>query len=170
MAQHMPQLPLIDRFKIQAEVLVPILHHLEAEIGRDAALALLRESVGEVMRGHAQEFVAGLGDTGTAVMWRGISDKDTWERQHPIVVEERHVDDEVAEFDVTDCQYASFFNQIGEPELGFLLVCSSDFDFVEAMPDIELERTQTRMQGATHCDFRYRRSNDGPERSPTRAQ
>ena len=44
----------------------------------------------------------------------------------------------------------------GATELGFLLVCSGDFPMAEGMGDaVELKRTQTIMQGATHCDFRY---------------
>jgi len=60
--------------------------------------------------------------------------------------------------DVTGCRYAQFYKELGEPELGFLLVCSSDFPFVEGFgPGIKLTRTRTIMQGASHCDFRYRR-------------
>ncbi len=58
--------------------------------------------------------------------------------------------------DVTACVFARFFQELGEPELGFLLVCSSDFDMVEEMNDVELTRSQTLMEGADHCDFRYR--------------
>ena len=62
-------------------------------------------------------------------------------------------------FDVTRCRYAEFYKELGEPELGFLLVCSADFDTAEGFgPDVELTRTQTIMQGASHCDFRYRRT------------
>jgi hypothetical protein len=40
--------------------------------------------------------------------------------------------------------------ELGEPELGFLLVCSSDFPFVEGFgADMRLARTQTIMQGTT---------------------
>jgi hypothetical protein len=36
------------------------------------------------------------------------------------------------------------------------LVCSADFPLAEGFgPDIQLTRTQTIMQGASHCDFRY---------------
>jgi hypothetical protein len=31
------------------------------------------------------------------------------------------------EIDVTGCRYAQFYKELGEPELGFLLACSSDF-------------------------------------------
>jgi hypothetical protein len=53
------------------------------------------------------------------------------------------------------------YKELGEPELGFLLACSSDFAFAEGLgPDINLTRTQTIMQGASHCDFRYKRQKD----------
>jgi len=62
------------------------------------------------------------------------------------------------EVDVTGCRYAQFYKELGLPELGFLLVCSSDFPMAEGFsPDIRLTRTQTIMQGASHCDFRYAR-------------
>jgi len=62
------------------------------------------------------------------------------------------------EIDVTGCQYAQFYKELGVPELGFLLVCSSDLPFAEGCgSDIKLTRTQTIMQGASHCDFRYKR-------------
>jgi hypothetical protein len=58
---------------------------------------------------------------------------------------------------VTGCRYARFYREIGAPDLGFLLVCSSDFDMAEGFgPEVQFTRTQTIKQGASHCDFRYR--------------
>jgi hypothetical protein len=69
------------------------------------------------------------------------------------------------ELNVTECRYATFYRELRAPELGFLLTCSSDFPFVEGFGgDVQLTRTQTIMEGADHCDFRYRVSrkrNDG---------
>ena len=57
---------------------------------------------------------------------------------------------------VTGCRYAKFYNELGAPELGFLLTCSADFDMAEGYgTGVQLTRTQTIMQGASHCDFRY---------------
>ena len=157
MTMHRPDLPAIDRAKIHAEVLVPILQHLQDEVGRERALEILRAAVGEMTRKNMSEFVDAVGnDKAVAVVWRGVSDKATWERVHPLVVEDREVTDTLAEFDVVDCGYAKYFNEIGQPELGFLMVCSADFDMIDSVPEIELTRSQTRMQGAQHCDFRYR--------------
>ena len=60
------------------------------------------------------------------------------------------------EFNVTRCQYAEYFQSLGLPELGALFHCSRDFAMVEGFsPELKLERTQTLMQGASHCNFRY---------------
>ena len=51
---------------------------------------------------------------------------------------------------------------MGVPELGFLLSCGRDFALTEGMsPDMELTRTQTIMQGAAHCDFRFQMKRTG---------
>jgi L-2-amino-thiazoline-4-carboxylic acid hydrolase len=58
---------------------------------------------------------------------------------------------------VTGCRYAQFYKEMGAPELGFLLVCSADAPMAEGFGSgVELTRTQTIMQGASHCDFRYK--------------
>jgi hypothetical protein len=69
----------------------------------------------------------------------------------------RRHDEEALEFDVTHCRFAEFFRALGEPELGALLVCATDFDIVAAGgDDVSLTRDQTLMQGAPRCTFRYR--------------
>jgi hypothetical protein len=61
------------------------------------------------------------------------------------------------DLNVTGCRYAKFYQELGAPELGFLLTCSADFSLVEGFGgDVQLTRTQTIMQGAHHCDFRYK--------------
>lgn len=48
---------------------------------------------------------------------------------------------------------------IGEPEVGALMTCNGDFPAEERRirPGWEFTRTQTRMRGVAHCDFRGRR-------------
>jgi L-2-amino-thiazoline-4-carboxylic acid hydrolase len=65
-------------------------------------------------------------------------------------------DEEYARRERTGCRNAKFFHEIGDPELGFLLVCGADFPMTEGFSDgIRLTRTPIIMQGAGHCDFRY---------------
>jgi hypothetical protein len=44
----------------------------------------------------------------------------------------RRRDQEALEFDVTRCRFAEFFRTLGEPELGALLICETDFDIAAA--------------------------------------
>ena len=70
---------------------------------------------------------------------------------------------DAVELNVTGCRYAEFYKHIGAPELGFLLTCSGDMDFFHAegfAANVRLTVTQTIMQGASHCDFRWARKDD----------
>ena len=77
--------------------------------------------------------------------------------EREVTVEMRRHDEHALEFDVTHCRFAEFFRALGEPELGALLVCATDFDIVAAGgSEVGLTRDQTLMQGAPSCTFRYR--------------
>jgi hypothetical protein len=149
--ENRPDVPLIDRVKIQAEVLLPLIKELEINLGKERAHALVRRSVGEFFRDMASRLAAERGSLGAIQEFGTISlGGDACD------VEMREMSAEGMALDVTGCRYATFFQQIGEPELGFLLLCSADFPVAEAIPGVELERTQTIMQGADFCDFRFR--------------
>ena len=48
------------------------------------------------------------------------------------------------------------YRALGIPEIGALLSCNRDFSLVEGFnPAVKLTRTQTVMEGASHCDFRF---------------
>jgi hypothetical protein len=58
------------------------------------------------------------------------------------------------------------YEQMGARDLGFLLSCNRDFAAFEGMaPELDFNRTQTRMQGASHCDFRYRTKDEAADGS-----
>ena len=64
--------------------------------------------------------------------------------------------EEKLDFNVVRCRYAEFYKELGLPELGYLFHCNRDFGMVEGFsPGLTLKRTQTIMQGASHCDFRF---------------
>ena len=149
-------IPLIQQAKIQAQVLVPLVKALQAELGEERANALVRRALGDVYRRYGEEF------------WRTKNEKNlgksmmsafaTFAREDALDYRVREQSQDAFEIDVTGCQYAEFYKELGEPALGFLLVCSADFTMAEGFgPDIKLTRTQTIMQGASHCDFRYKR-------------
>lgn len=147
----------IERAKIQAQVLVPLVKALQVELGEVRANGLVREALGDLYRRFGEEFSRAKNENnlGEAV----ASAFATYAREDALNYKVIEQSQDSFEFDVTRCRYAEFYKELGEPELGFLLVCSADFPTAEGLgPDIKLTRTQTIMQGASHCDFRYKRS------------
>ena len=150
----------IEQAKIQAQVLVPLVKALQVELGEVRANALVRKTLGDLYRGFGEEFWKAKDEAnlGEAV---GSAFK-TYARDDALVYDVIEQTGDVFAFDVTRCAYAEFYQALGEPELGFLLVCTADFATAEGFgPDVALTRTQTIMQGAPHCDFRYRRDPGG---------
>lgn len=149
-------IPVIQQAKIQAQVLIPLVKALQAELGEARANGLVRRVLGDLYRRYGEEFwrTKNEENLGTAV----ASAFATYAREDALDYRVIEQSQDAYEFDVTGCRYAEFYKELGEPELGFLLVCSADFATAEGFgPDIKLTRTQTIMQGASHCDFRYKR-------------
>jgi L-2-amino-thiazoline-4-carboxylic acid hydrolase len=151
----------IEQAKIQAQVLVPLVKALQAELGEARANALVRKALGDLYRGFGKEFWKAKNETG---LGNAVSSAfKTYARDDALAYDVIAQTEDVFAFDVTRCAYAEFYKALGEPELGFLLVCTADFATAEGFgPDVTLARTQTIMQGAPHCDFRYRRDPAGP--------
>jgi len=146
----------LEQARIQAQLLIPLIKTLQAELGEARANALVRKALGDVFRRYGEEFWRGKNETnlGKAI----ASAFRTYARDDALDYRVNAQSQDAFEIDVTRCRYAEFYRELGEPELGFLLVCSADFMTAEGFGgDVELTRTQTIMQGASHCDFRYRR-------------
>jgi hypothetical protein len=150
----------LEQVKIQARVLVPLIQALQKELGDERANAIVRKALGDQYRKLGEKW------------WRSRGTKNLGENVASAFA--RYASGEAVEYrvleqsedafaaDVTACRYAQFYKEMGVPELGFLLVCSADFPMAEGMgPGVQLARTQTIMQGASHCDFRYARRTSG---------
>ncbi|MBR0991787.1 L-2-amino-thiazoline-4-carboxylic acid hydrolase [Bradyrhizobium japonicum] len=150
----------IERAKIQAQVLVPLVKALQAELGEARADALVRKALGDLYRGFGEEFwKAQNKDKSETDLGKAVSSAfKTYASDGALAYDVIEQTADAFAIDVTRCAYAEFYKALGEPELGFLMVCSSDFAIAEGFgPDIRLTRTQTIMQGAPQCNFRYRR-------------
>lgn len=80
-----------------------------------------------------------------------------WTAGGSLEIEMLGVDDDRMEFNVTRCRYAEMYREMGVGRIGHLLSCNRDGDFcIGYNPKMKLTRSQTIMQGASHCDFRYR--------------
>jgi hypothetical protein len=149
-------IPIIEQAKIQAQVLVPLVRALQTELGEARANALVRRALAEPYRRMGQRWreAKATGNVGDDM----ASAFTSFAKAGALDYSVRAKTQDTCEIDVTGCRYAEFYKEIGEPELGFLLVCSSDFAFGEGIdPGTTLARSQTIMQGASHCEFRYQR-------------
>ena len=139
------EIGVLKRREIEARILMPVLSALGDEFGRERVFEVAREqgkALAERMGGDSLgHFAAALED---------------WKKGDAYRMEVLEQTEEKLSFDVTRCRYAEMYRALGIPEVGALLSCNRDFSLVEGFnPDVKLTRTQTVMEGASHCDFRF---------------
>jgi len=79
--------------------------------------------------------------------------KDVWAKDGTLNIKMIKETDRELFFDVTYCGYARIYEKMGP-----VLSCIRDFSFITGFnPQIELNRTQTIMEGAKYCDFRFKK-------------
>ncbi len=84
---------------------------------------------------------------------------EVWCEEEALVIDVLKENEDEFHFNVTRCLYAEIYQKLDETELGKCLSCERDFPFNDGFnPEITLVRTQTIMEGADHCDFRYFRN------------
>jgi predicted ArsR family transcriptional regulator len=151
-----PKLSLLDKVRIQAQVLVPVLRALRAELGKEKADAIVKQA----LRDWSKELFAAVGDSvdgSPRRKWAALHTAMGEISEREVTVEMRRQDKEALEFDITSCRFAEFFRALDEPDLGALLLCSTDIDIAAAGGDeVSFTREQTIMQGAPSCTFRYK--------------
>ena len=151
-----PALSLLDKTRIQAQVLVPVMKALRAELGKEKADAIVKQA----LRDWSKHLFAAIGDGvqgSSRGKWAAMHTAMAEITERDVAVEMRRHDADALEFDITRCRFAEFFRALGEPELGSLLICETDFDIAAAgSGEVGLTREQTIMQGAPSCTFRYK--------------
>jgi L-2-amino-thiazoline-4-carboxylic acid hydrolase len=144
-----------DQVKIQAEVLLPVLRVLRAELGVKKANKLIYSALREWMK-NTYKTMANEIEGSPQTKWRQISEIDEPTFFDDLEVEVLLDDTSSLEFNITGCRYAEYFRQLGEPELGAILNCEADEHIASiGEPEVIFARSQTKMGGASHCDFRY---------------
>lgn len=148
---------LLQQRTIEAKIVGPLIQGFAQAFGTEQTLRVVSEVIKELARTAGAEFARQLGEaslTGFAACL------DTWRAGDAIELDILRSDNERLEFNVTRCRFAEMYRALGLEDLGAALSCTRDFALVEGFnPAIRLERTQTIMEGATHCDFRFQSQN-----------
>jgi hypothetical protein len=145
----------LTRREIEARVLAPVIDALSREFPRERIIEIVRDVVIQI----AQEQGRAMADAGGDRSLTGFAATlEPWQRDDAMRIEVIERNDERFAFDVVRCRYAEMYRALGVPELGAALSCNRDAALIEGFnPGITLTRTQTIMQGAACCDFRYQR-------------
>lgn len=144
----------LKRREIEARILVPFVDALAADFGRDRVVEILRETIIRVAREQGAALASAQGSNALSMFADATA---AWTQDDALKIEVVEQNEERYEFNVTRCRYAEMYRALGIPELGAVLSCNRDFSLIEGYnADVALTRTQTLMEGATCCDFRYR--------------
>ena len=154
-ADTLNDIGVLKRREIEARILMPVLEALGEEFGRDRVFEVARRVIVEVAQEQGRQLAERMGGNSLTHFAAALDD---WKKGDAYRMDVLRQDEERFDFNVTRCRYAEMYRALGIPEVGALLSCNRDFALIEGFNrDVELERTQTIMGGATHCDFRFRR-------------
>ena len=143
----------IEKRAIEALAIVPVIRSVSQRIGKDEALAILKEVNQQeaFQRGQNMIKTEGLNKIEELVnevaSWGegGIWEMDVLEQTSTTYF-----------FNVTRCPYYEKYLELGLEEFGVGFSCCRDEPFARGFnPQLTLMRTTTIMEGADHCDFRY---------------
>lgn len=143
----------LKRREIEARIVAPLIDRLGEEFGEEKVQAIAREVVVSVAKSQGAELAKALGANDIGAFADSL---ENWTKGGALEIDVIEQTENVFAFNVVRCHYAEMYTGLGIPELGALFSCNRDGTMVEGFnSDIKFERTQTIMNGASHCDFRY---------------
>ncbi len=152
-------LPLLQQREVEAGVIAPLVRAFAAEVGEQRAKEILGGVIRELARQAGCAAAAAVGGNDLLHLKQAV---EAWKAGGALELDVIRDDAEHFEFNVTRCQYAEMYRRLGLADLGPILSCGRDGAMVEGFnPAIEFRRTQTLMEGAAYCDFRYRAAPPG---------
>jgi hypothetical protein len=148
------EIGVLKRREIEARILAPLIDAFAAEFGRERVIEIAKRVIVGIARQQGKALAEQLGGSSLAHF---VAGKDPWVKGDALQIEVLEVSQTTYSFNVTRCRYAEMYRALGIPELGAILSCGRDFALGEGFnPAMTLTRTQTIMEGAPLCDFRYR--------------
>lgn len=149
---HIAGLSMLDKRRIEAEILKHVYDTLKASAGEDIA----KKTIAEAVRRSSMEQAARFAAENKPSLEGFIALEPLWTKDGALEIEVVKKTATEYQFNVTRCRYSQMYKEMGLGEIGHLLSCQRDGTFCEGYDKkLKLSRSQTIMQGASHCDFRY---------------
>lgn len=146
---------MLAKRRIEAEVLGHVYAVLKASQGQAVAMQVVGDAVRRSAIAQAEQFAAASAEPPS--LQRFVALSRLWEADDALRIEVVQQSAQQYDFKVTRCRYAEMYREMGLGEIGHLLSCQRDGSFSEGFDaKLHFARSQTLMQGASHCDFHYR--------------
>jgi L-2-amino-thiazoline-4-carboxylic acid hydrolase len=153
-------LPMIERRRIEAEILREVYRAATDLVGTETAETIIGNAVRESSIAQAKSFAAQ--EPGGTSLKTFVDIQKYWTAENALEIQQERSDATHFEFRVTRCRYAEMYKDMGLGDIGHLLSCNRDGTFCEGYdPRLKLTRTQTIMGGASYCDFKFRYEDKG---------
>ncbi len=151
----MEELPILQQRRIEANILKHVYENLRGRFGEEQAREIVRETVSNAAIEQGKSFAKQVeGDPNLKDFYDILP---RWSRDGALEIDVLEAGPDKLDFNVKRCRYAEMYREMGVGDIGELLSCQRDGDFcVGYNAEIQFNRTQTIMSGASHCDFRYR--------------
>ena len=154
MKENYVEVPLLQQREIEMRVLGPVIRAFAAEFEKEKTYDLVRRTMQEISRGLGKE--KSLGGGGLENLKSKCISK--WNDGGALEVSIREDSDTILAFDVTRCDFADLYRELGFGDIGTLISCDRDAAFLYGFdPELELVRQKTLMEGEDLCDFCYRK-------------
>ena len=154
MKNNYVEVPLLQQREIEIKVLGPVIRAFAEEFGKEKTYNLVRKTMQDISRNLGKEISLDGGGL------ENLKEKciSKWNEGGALEVNMKEDLDSVLSFDVTRCEFANLYKELGFGDIGTLISCDRDASFLEGFdPELELVREKTIMDGDPLCDFCYRR-------------
>ncbi|MCH7906844.1 MAG: L-2-amino-thiazoline-4-carboxylic acid hydrolase [Chloroflexi bacterium] len=146
-------MPVLVRRRIEAMVLGPMIRAFQDEFGEQEANRVAKRVIEEVAQNQGAAFAQKVGGDDIPTY---VANKGAWTANNALEIDVLEMDEKRYDYNVTRCRYAEMYRELGMQDLGFIFSCGRDFNFPAGYnKNLKLTRSQTIMQGAAFCDFRY---------------
>ncbi len=136
---------------------IPIMKNLEAQIGKNKFIELLKNASMESARQNAQNLVKSLPKndfTAFKSIFKNLLVDRFW--QHVLSFEIVEESNTVIEGKIKECLWAKTFRDADAADIGYAAICHGDYAYCQGFnPKIRMIRTKTLMQGHDICNHRW---------------
>jgi hypothetical protein len=153
MGADLSKVAILTRREIEARIAGPLIKAFIEEFGEDKTLKIARGVILSLARESGAQLAIFVGGNSIEHFAKTMP---LWRQDDALQFDILEQSINRLSMNVTRCRYAEMYKDLGIPELGYVLSCGRDFAMVEGFnPKIRLNRTQTIMEGADFCDFRF---------------